>query len=121
MGEDGEALNGKSNYYFKINPKDTPDILKCDGDKTCQNFVLLRLLTEKYKVKKPPFHPKKHETFYYVTVLGDIEKEDFYEEYTFHYLLCNLGKCYKTYEEAEKHVEEDIKSYKNMQNRIERS
>lgn len=38
-----------------------------------------------------------------------------------HYLLCNLGKCYKTYEEAEKHVEEDIKSYKNMQNRIERS
>lgn len=82
---------------------------------------LLKLLTEKYKVKKPPFHPKKHETFYYVTVLGDIEKEDFYEEYTFHYLLCNLGKCYKTYEEAEKHVEEDIKSYKNMQNRIERS
>lgn len=121
LGEDGEALNGKSNYYFKINPKDTPDILKCDGDKTCQNFVLLKLLTEKYKVKKPPFHPKKHETFYYVTVLGDIEKEDFYEEYTFHYLLCNLGKCYKTYEEAEKHVEEDIKSYKNMQNRIERS
>ena len=50
-----------------------------------------------------------------------IGKEDFYEEYTFHYLLCNLGKCYKTYEEAEKHVEEDIKSYKNMQNRIERS
>lgn len=40
LGEDGEALNGKSNYYFKINPKDTPDILKCDGDKTCQNFVL---------------------------------------------------------------------------------
>ena len=50
-----------------------------------------------------------------LSFLGDIEKEDFYEEYTFHYLLCNLGKCYKTYEEAEKHVEEDIKSYKNMQ------
>ena len=108
-------------FYINKDFEKPEDILKCDGDKTCQNFVLLRLLTEKYKVKKPPFHPKKHETFYYVTVLGDIEKEDFYEEYTFHYLLCNLGKCYKTYEEAEKHVEEDIKSYKNMQNRIERS
>lgn len=31
-----------------------------------------------------------------------------------HYLLCKLGKCYKTYKEAEKHVEEDVKFYKNM-------
>lgn len=69
----------------------------------------------KYKGKKLPFHPKKHETFYYVTVQGDIEEEDFYEGYTFHYLLCKLGKCYKTYKEAEKHVEEDVKFYKNMQ------
>lgn len=61
LGEDGEALNGKSNYYFKINPEGTLDILKCDSDRTCQDFVLLRLLTEKYKVKKIPFHPKKHE------------------------------------------------------------
>lgn len=30
LGEDGEALNGKSNYYFKINPEGTLDILKCD-------------------------------------------------------------------------------------------
>ena len=36
MGEDGEALNGKSNYYFKINPEGTLDILKCDSDRTCQ-------------------------------------------------------------------------------------
>jgi len=114
LGEDGEALKGKSNYYFKINPEGTLDILKCDSDRTCQDFVLLRLLTEKYKVKKIPFHPKKHETFYYVTVQGDIEEEDFYEGYTFHYLLCKLGKCYKTYKEAEKHVEEDVKFYKNM-------
>ena len=29
--------------------------------------------------------------------------------------ICKLGKCYKTYKEAEKHVEEDVKFYKNMQ------
>lgn len=41
LGEDGEALNGKSNYYFKINPEGTLDILKCDSDRTCQDFVFL--------------------------------------------------------------------------------
>ena len=28
--------------------------------------------------------------------------------------ICKLGKCYKTYKEAEKHVEEDVKFYKNI-------
>lgn len=114
LGEDGEALNGKSNYYFKINPESTLDILKCDSDRTCQDFVLLRLLTEKYKVKKIPFHPKNEEIFYFVDVLGGIQGVTFDERCTLHYLLCKLGKCYKTYKEAKKHVEEDVKFYKNM-------
>lgn len=86
-----------------------------DSDETCQDFVLLRLLTEKYKVKKIPFHPERYETFYYVNVKGNIEEEDFYEGYTFHYLLYNLGKCYKTKKEAIEHITEDVKFYKNMQ------
>lgn len=115
LGEDGEALNGKSNYYFKINPEGTLDILKCDSDRTCQDFVLLRLLTEKYKVKKIPFHPKNEEIFYFVNVLGEIQGVTFDERCILHYLLCKLGKCYKTEKEAEKHVEEDINFYRSLQ------
>lgn len=36
------------------------------------------------------------------------------EQIANHYLLCKLGKCYKTYKGAKKHVEEDVKFYKNM-------
>lgn len=114
LGEDGEELNGKSNYYFKINPESTLDILKCDSDRTCQDFVLLRLLTEKYKVKKIPFYPENNEIFYFVDILGGIQAVTFDERCTLHYLLCNLGKCYKTKKEASEHITEDINFYRSL-------
>lgn len=57
---------------------------------------------------------KNEEIFYFVDVLGGIQGVTFDERCTLHYLLCKLGKCYKTYKEAKKHVEEDVKFYKNM-------
>lgn len=60
-----------------------------------------------YRVDKPPFKPKEGELYYYVNLnIGEVMGNYYYSDMNHHVLIVNSGNCYRTKEEAEKHVDE---------------
>mgnify|MGYP005869341199 CR=1 FL=1 len=102
-------------FYINKDFKEPEDILKCDGEKNGHAYTFLALLTGKFSVKKKSFHPQNGDIYYYVTALGEIEKVLFFNDAnTLHCLLRKAGKCYRTRDEAEKHLIDDYKKLREM-------
>ena len=59
------------------------------------------------EVVKLPFKPKEYETYYFVNLhFGTVEGSAFSKDFTADVIRVNSGNCYRTREEAEKHVDE---------------
>ena len=101
-------------FYINKDFEKPEDILKCDGEKNGYSYTLLNLLVGNFFVKKISFCPEYDEIFYYVTVLGGIQEVRFDKDCTFHCLLCKAGKCYRTRNEAKKHLIDDYKKLREM-------
>lgn len=108
LNSNKEKLYDKT-FYINKDFEKPEDILKCDGEKNGYSYTLLKLLVGNFFVKKISFCPEYGEIFYYVTVLGGIQEARFDKDCTFHCMLRKAGKCYRTRNEAKKHLHEDFK------------
>ncbi len=114
--EDGSDVyrDGKI-FFFKKNPYNANDILACKQDEKFYSTALLNLLTGLFYVKKKPWQPRIGDTYFYIgineeTGKGAVHLDTLYNNKDIKYLLLQkLGKCYRTYCEAEKHLEQDYK------------
>lgn len=120
-GEKFYILNSKHEnlcdkpFYINKNFKKPEDILKRVDDENGHAYTFLSLLFGTFSVKKIPFHPQNGDIYYYVTALGEIEKVLFFNDAnTLHCLLREAGKCYRTRDEAEKHLIDDYKKLREM-------
>ena len=120
-GEKFYILNSKhenlcdKTFYINKDFEKPEDILKCVDDKNGYSYTLLKLLVGNFFVKKIPFYPQNGDTCYYVTALGEIEKVLFFDDAnTLHCFLRKARKCYRTRDEAEKHLIDDYKKLREM-------
>ena len=114
LNSNKEKLYDKT-FYINKDFEKPEDILKCDGGKNGYSYTLLKLLVSNFFVKKIPFYPQNGDTYYYVTALGEIEKVLFFDDAnTLHCFLRKAGKCYRTRNEAEKHLIDDYKKLREM-------
>lgn len=66
------------------------------------SFVLEKLLSGFYSIKRKPWRPNDKETYWYVDERGDIWGETFDNHWASdHINYYKLGNCYHTYKEAE--------------------
>lgn len=72
-----------------------------------ESLMLKLLLKGECEVVKLPFKPKEGELYYYVNLnIGEVMGNYYYSDMNHHVLIVNSGNCYRTKEEAEKHVDE---------------
>lgn len=114
LNSNKEKLSDKT-FYINKDFEKPEDILKCDGGTNSYPYTLLKLLVGNLLVKKISFYPQNGDTYYYVTALGEIEKVLFFDDAnTLHCFLRKAGKCYRTRNEAEKHLIDDYKKLREM-------
>lgn len=78
-----------------------------------EDFLLTQLLIGRdYDIKHFPYKPKYRESYWYVTKNGDIEV-DTWSSYSFDLIFYKIGNCYKSEEEARKHIEKWKKFYES--------
>lgn len=94
------------NRKFWIN-KQNGGKLVCDDKKIPANEVMLSLLRNKMFTKKRPWEPQDDDIYYYVTAKKTIDKTIFCDNCTLDRILRKAGKCYRTYEEAKLHYDQD--------------
>lgn len=113
VNENGEDLYDGKTFYINENATNVYEILKCwDNDKDC--FFLTHLLAGFCFPKKKPYWPKPGQEYFYIDINTNscdslINKAIFNEHYLMDIFLRKYGKCYRTYNEAEKHLEKDYK------------
>lgn len=107
---DSEGKPQYINRKFWIN-KQNGGKLVCDDKNIPSNEVMLSLLRNKMFIKKLPWKPKEGDTYFHVSPNGI--RNAIFHGCTIDYLLRKSGKCYRTYEEAEKHFEADYKWLKS--------
>ena len=77
------------------------------GWEEAHGTTLKALLRGDLKVVKLPFKPKEHEVYYFVNLhFGAMEWSAFNKDFRADVIRVNGGNCYRTREEAEKHVDE---------------
>lgn len=115
-----EALGLQVNEEFNlINPNEGPfpehfrftsNILQIhypQGWEEAHGMFLRELLRGDLKVAKLSFKPKENETYYFVYLSdGDVYKSIYRKAHKSDRISVNSGNCYRTPEEAEKHVDE---------------
>lgn len=89
------------------------------GDNFCFNNGLVWLLNGNAKVVKFPWKPKHNDECYYVAPNGSIVSQIFYTTYSDNLLFYKLGKLYRTREEAEAHIDEDIAFWEGIRKELE--
>lgn len=68
---------------------------------------LVGLINGQYEVAKLPFKPAEGEIYYYVILYcGDVSRTTYMKNCKSDAIRANSGNCYRTREEAEKHVDE---------------
>ena len=92
---DGIEYLNKSNGVWLAYDLSSIPIAVCNGD---------------YKIIKLPWKPKDEEQFWYVSSEGYIIQKTFNGD-TFSILCYKFGNCFKTKEEAKKHVDEILEKY----------
>ena len=115
-----EALGLQENEEFSlINPNEgafpeyfrftsnTLQIHYPQGWEEAHGVFLRELLRGDLKVAKLSFKPKENETYYFVYLSdGDVYKSIYRKAHKSDRISVNSGNCYRTPEEAEKHVDE---------------
>ena len=77
------------------------------GWEEAHDMTLIALLRGDLKVVKLPFKPKENETYYFVYLSnGDVYESVYRQAHKSDRISVNSGNCYKTAEEAAKHVDE---------------
>lgn len=102
---DGATYNSK--YRFADNDK----LQWFDPYTGCWNvsspIMLEKIIYGQVTIKKLPFKPKEGEIYYYVGFYdGDVIGTSYTEWWRLNILNANSGNCYRTREEAKKHVDE---------------
>ena len=115
-----EALGLQENEEFNlINPNEgafpeyfrftsnTLQIHYPQGWEEAHGVFLRELLRGDLKVAKLSFKPKENETYYFVYLSdGDVYKSIYRKAHKSDRISVNSGNCYRTPEEAEKHINE---------------
>lgn len=86
--------------------------LSCDNPEINTCIIMLELFAGNCSVKQLPYSPTSGDGYFYVYVDGSnnqgvVSKGVFYGNLV-DQLLRSLGKCYRTREEAEEHLKEDV-------------
>lgn len=86
--------------------------LYCDNPEINTCIIMLELFAGNCSVKQLPYSPTSGDGYFYVYVDGSnnqgvVSKRVFYGNLV-DQLLRSLGKCYRTREEAEEHLKEDV-------------
>lgn len=103
--------DGKPQYInrkFWINKQNGGKLI-CDDKKIPATEVMMSLLRGNIFAKKLPWKPQNYDVYYYVTAGRAVEKTTFSDNFTLDCMLRNAGKCYRSYKEAEEHLEQDYK------------
>lgn len=100
------------NRKFWINKQNGGELV-CDDKNIPANEVMLSLLRNKMFIKKLPWKPQNGDIYYYVTAQKGIGQNTFSDIFTLDCMLRKAGKCYRAYDEAEKHLEADYKWLKS--------
>lgn len=70
-------------------------------------ITLEKIVYGKVSIKKLPFKPNEYEAYYFVNLyFGTVEVSAFSKDFTADVIRVNSGNCYRTKEEAKKHVDE---------------
>ena len=92
-------------YKFWFN-KHNGGKLVCESKEFPISDITMALFRGKLLIKKLPYKPKVGDVYFYVSAAKTIERKMHYGT-TIDCLLSNAGKCYRTYEEAELHYDQD--------------
>lgn len=93
-----------SEYRFT---NDDFQVREIQGWNDADSLILKLILIGKREVVKLPFKPEEREPYYYVGLYnGEIFSISYSRGYAQDEMRIKSGNCYRTYEEAEKHVDE---------------
>lgn len=96
-------------FYINENATGTDDILLNNNHFAIYSDTLLHLLTGIAFVKKKPYRPKVNDVYYCVTPERTIARSFFSPTSILDCMLYKAGKLYRTFKEAERHLDEDYK------------
>lgn len=96
-------------FYINENATGTDDILLNNDHFAIYSDTLLYLLTGMAFVKKKPYRPKVNDVYYCVTPERTIARSFFSPTSILDCMLYKAGKLYRTFKEAERHLDEDYK------------
>lgn len=94
-----------ADYKFWIDSQDGGR-LACERKDLPVSDITMALFRGKLLIKKLPYKLKVGDVYFYVSAAKTIERKMHYGT-TIDCLLSNAGKCYRTYEEAELHYDQD--------------
>lgn len=102
--------SGKNKTTFKLSESgvEYKFIRNTNNYEWCSlDAILAEVLTGSQEIVKKPWKPKHYEDYYYVNVYcGKTDKTNYNKYFVPDVLRANSGNCYRTQEEAEKHVDE---------------
>lgn len=96
-------------FYINKNATGTDDILLDNNHFAIYSDTLLCLLIGIAFVKKIPYRPKVNDVYYCVTPERTIARSFFSPTSILDCMLYKAGKLYRTFKEAERHLDEDYK------------
>lgn len=96
-------------FYINKNATGTDDILLDNNHFAIYSDTLLYLLTGIAFVKKIPYRPKVNDVYYCVTPERTIARSFFSPTSILDCMLYKAGKLYRTFKEAERHLDKDYK------------
>ena len=103
--------NDGTTYALNYRFADNNELQYFDSDKDCwkssSSITLGRIVYGKVSIKKLPFRPEEGEAYYYVGFYrGDVISTYYMKGCQSDIVNENSGNCYRTEEEAEKHINE---------------
>lgn len=117
LDEEFEVVNVDSdiNKYFAkitINGIEVRDEKRFRYTTTMENFLLTQLLVGRnYGIKRIPYKPKYGELYWSIDQYGNVMKHTWADE-LLDCIFYKIGNCYRSEEEACKHIEEWKEIYK---------
>lgn len=108
LDKDHEKISNEL-FYINKNFEKPEDILKCASINGSYLYNLLCLLIGIAFVKKIPYRPKVNDVYYCVTPERTIARSFFSPTSILDCMLYKAGKLYRTFKEAERHLDEDYK------------
>lgn len=92
-------------YKFWFNTQNGGKLV-CESKEFLISDITMALFRGNLLIKKLPYKPKVWDGYFYVSAAKTIART-VHGGTTIDYMLSNAGKCYRTYEEAELHYDQD--------------